>query len=373
MAQGQQQQQQQGGGADNSLAPFWIILFAFCVAGVIWYVFHDYIVAFVFKAKLWQAYLANIFSAQLTPAIAYLKTVDPTTVDFKQFAQVSDYVGAYMRAPVMLILAGLAVWLYISNMNLHFRRTHTVKTLREQEQETWPLITPVTSLNLVEQDINEGPWATALSPIEFCRKHELLEKSAKQTDSLRGAAQLKRNLAKSVLTLQLGPYWQGIDALPEYYMALFAIFAAHMHYDTEAAANLLKQINQSIPTGKLDFSGAKELLDKHLQTKEVQKIIEQHAYVLTVMASLLARARNSGVLPCSEFLWLKPLDRRLWYMLSNVGRYTAFSEVAGPFAHWLAEKALARQCLVPMVDEAVAGLELAVQEVKLSPEILAGL
>ena len=83
-----------------------------------------------------------------------------------------------------------------------------------------------------------------------------------------------------------------------------------------------------------------------------------------MMASLLRRARFYGVLPTAEFLWLKPIDRRLWYMLNSVGRQTPFTEVAGPFAHWLAETELTRPCLVPIIDEAVNALEGAIKEIK---------
>ena len=69
-----------------------------------------------------------------------------------------------------------------------------------------------------------------------------------------------------------------------------------------------------------------------------------------------------------EFLWLKPMDRRLWYMLNCVGRQTPYSEAGGPFAHWRAEKVMGRRCLVPMIDEAIKGLEIAIRQVKQTPE-----
>ncbi len=86
------------------------------------------------------------------------------------------------------------------------------------------------------------------------------------------------------------------------------------------------------------------------------------------MASLLEGARDDGVVPSAEFLWLKTIDRRLWYMLNSVGRQTPYPEVGGPFAHWRAEKAMGRRSLVPMIDEAIKALEIAIKEMKLSPQ-----
>ena len=91
------------------------------------------------------------------------------------------------------------------------------------------------------------------------------------------------------------------------------------------------------------------------------------------MSSLLHAARDDGVVPSAEFLWLKVKDRRLWYMLNSVGRQTPFAEVGGPFAHWRAEQEMGRSCRAPMIDEAIKALEIAVKEVKLSPKELARL
>ena len=89
---------------------------------------------------------------------------------------------------------------------------------------------------------------------------------------------------------------------------------------------------------------------------------------LTVMASMLEAAREDGVQASADFLWLKPLDRRLWYTLNTVGRQTPFIEVAGIFAHWVAEKEAGRKLFVPMVEEATNALELALKEVVYKPD-----
>ena len=57
------------------------------------------------------------------------------------------------------------------------------------------------------------------------------------------------------------------------------------------------------------------------------------SYALTLMGSMLELARADGVLAVAEFIWLKPVDRRLWYMLGSAGRQTPFVEVSGPSSH----------------------------------------
>ncbi len=368
----QQQQQQQGG--DNSLAPVWITVLLFFTVYIIWREAHQYIVSFVFYLNILQAKLVNLVlgSDQLKAEIFYMQTADPSQVDFSTLAKYTRSVGFYMRYPIVVILVLLAVVLYRSDITLRFRRAHNMKTLREQEQHNWSAIKPVIKENLVDEDISKGPWAMAMTPLEFAKKHDLLKKNdilmEQPLPGMELTAGIRRGDAKRVFTLQLGPYWDGIERCSPHAMALAAVFMARINRDRGAAQMILKSIDETFSKGKPDFSIARPIIKKYYQTELVQDIVQRHAYMLTVMASLLEGARDDGVVPSSEFLWLKVVDRRLWYMLNCVGRQTPFSEVGGPFAHWKAEKEIGRRSLLPMIDEAIKALEMAVKEVKLTPK-----
>jgi intracellular multiplication protein IcmP len=148
---------------------------------------------------------------------------------------------------------------------------------------------------------------------------------------------------------------------------------ARMHRDREAATLILTTLDKTYVDGKPDYSVALPTIKKYENTESVQNIIQKHAYQLTVMAELLKASRDDGVVPSAEFLWLKPIDRRLWYMLNSIGRQTPYSEVGGPFAHWRAEQVMGRRSLTPMIDEAIRALEIAIKEILLSPKELRGL
>lgn len=130
---------------------------------------------------------------------------------------------------------------------------------------------------------------------------------------------------------------------------------------------LLAQLATSSCT-QLDYTGVDELLEKHRNQHDVVTACQTHAYESTVMIEMLLLARTDGVLASAEFLWLKTVDRKLWFILNTVGRQTAVAEVAGVYAHWKAERALGRGLKVPMVQQAIKGLEIAVAEVKYKPE-----
>lgn len=366
-----QQSQQQG--TDNGMAPIWIMVLLFITVYLIWRTGHQYIVMVVFQINIWQAKLVNLFihDEQLTNLIYLMQTVDPNAIDWNQLLDTTRAVGDFMRYPVVFVLLLLAVILYRSNITLKFRKAHDMKSLRAQEQFNWPAIMPVVKEDLVSQDVNTGPWAMAMTPMEFARKHKLLRKDDVLLDNpvpgMEMTAGIRRGDAKRVFTLQLGPYWDGFEHCSPPAYAMAAVFIARMNRDRDAANNILTVLDKTFVAGKPDFSVAKPIMEKYKNTELVQEIVAKHAYTLTVLASLLAAAREDGVVPSSEFLWLKPVDRRLWYMLNCVGRQTPYSEVAGAFAHWRAEREMGRRSLVPMIDEAIRALEIAVKEIKLTP------
>lgn len=368
------QQQQQQSGSDNSMAPVWLIVLLFVTVFFIWKMGHQHIVNVVFQINIWQAKLVNLFmhNEKLANQIYLMQTLDPRTVEWDQLVNLTRSVGDFMRYPVMLALIVLAFILYQSNITLRFRKTHDMKSLRAQEQFNWPAIMPIVKEDLVSQDVNKGPWAMASTPLEFARKHHLLKKDDLLLDNpVAGqemTAGIKRGDAKRVFTMQLGPYWEGFEHCSPQAYALAAVFIARINRDKDAASHILQVLDKSFVLGKPDFSVAKSVMKKYQNTEIVQEIVQKHAYMLTVMGSLIEAARDDGVVPSAEFLWLKPVDRRLWYMLNCIGRQTPYAEVAGPFAHWRAEQAMGRRSLVPMIDEAIKALEMAIKEIKLTPK-----
>lgn len=367
--------QQSQGGADNSLAPLWYIIGAFIVVGVIWVYFHTQIVAFIYQIRLWEAQLISLFDGHASNLVTSIKISNPADVKVEDIVVLSNSIGEYLRYPLAVILLVLAVAVYFGHINLRFKKIHDMQSLVVLEQESWPQITPVVSLDLVKTDIDQGPWAMALSPMQFAKKNNLLqeERILATSDSYsrtqaKVVATVRREEAYRVFSLQLGRYWTGIDSLSPHAKALFAVFAARAGRDRDGAAKLLLQIAASAQRGKLDFTGVDELIKKHRDHKAVKKITDNHAYVLTVMASMLVLARSDGVLASADFLWLKPVDRALWFMLNTIGRQTPFSEVGGPFAHWVAERTVGRKLMVPMVEEAVNALEGAIKEIVYIPD-----
>lgn len=371
------QQQQQQGGSDSGMAPVWIMILLFITVFLIWWQAHAYIVKTVFFFNIIQAKFLNIFlhKKTLTNAIFFMQSIEADKVDLSIMVYYTRVVGDFMRYVVIAVLGILAIYLYKSNIILKFRRAHSMDTLRQQEQFNWPAIMPVINEDLVATDIDEGPWAMASSPMQFAKKHNLLKQNDILLDKVvpgeEMTAGIHRGDAKRIFTLQLGGYFESFEKLRPHEKALAAIFLARMNRDRDSATMIMEHVDfASSQSSKIDFSIAEPILKKYQNNEAVQTIVNSHAYILTVLASLIEKAREDGVVPTSEILWLKTYDRRLWYILNCIGRQTPYAEVAGVFAHWKAEKLLKRRSLVPMIDEATKALEIAIKEVKISPKAM---
>jgi len=365
---------QQPNQSDNSMGIIWIIAAFFIFGGIIWVSFKNQLIHFYFTIKLWEIDLLGFFTPRLADVKSTIVTADSNQLTFQDIVKVDEAVGDYLRYPLILIICILAVIVFLSNSTRIFKKIYNMKELAEYERANWPQITPVTHLNLVKTDIDKGPWAMALTPMQFCKKNNLLQEYRRpQQEGMthkewnKIEVMLKRGEANKLFAVQLGPLWPGINRIPPHVKALFVAFAARLNGDGKGAADLFAHINQSSGS-KLNFSGTEALCKKHYDTKLVQTVVQSHAYLLTVMAEMLEAARTDGVQASADFLWLKPVDRRLWYMLNTVGRQTPFVEVAGPFAHWVAEKEIGRRLIVPMVEEATNALEIALKEIVYKPD-----
>jgi intracellular multiplication protein IcmP len=378
---GQQQQQN----TDNSLAILWGTALVFAIGWLIWHFFHPVIAYYIVKLRLYEMQLIAWVMPSTKPLVMHLQSTVPQELGLSDLARISTMVGHYLRFPIGASLLGFAVLIYLNRANLRFKKTYNMQSLATAEQQNWVQITPVVQLDLINTDIDTGPWAMALTPLQFAMQKRLLvleeNKPALETAVAtlgKGyiQARLEYEAARQAFIVQLGAYWEGSDALSLPAKALFAIFAARAARDRPAADALMSQISRSAmgihwDSGsrlmhRLNFTGTEALLKKYIDHPVVVETVNKHAYVLTVMAAMLVLGRQDGVLASSEFLWLKPCDRALWFMLNCVGRQTAYAEVAGPFAHWTAECAVGRKLRVPMVDMAVEALNTALREVRLS-------
>lgn len=365
-----------GSGGDNadknSTGVLWGVGLILAIIWVIWYNFKLQIISGYIAIKYYELIFLEYFSEltflpienQIIEMLNYIDyTYNPYDPNLNVVYTIAKHTGFYINFFFAAMAMGITYYLWQKNSVTKFVKKHSMDSLSQQEQHNWTLISPVIGKNLVKTDLNKGPWAVADTPLQFCKKHKLLTVETvadrKNPWKLEGVkkATLLRKEAFAVLKKQLGPLWEGEHYLAPHRKALFAVFLARIENNKKAADDLLEDLSVSFTKGGLDYSGVTPILTKHFSSKAVQKCIQRHAYVMSVLAALLELARTSGVLATSSFLWLKLVDRELWYMLNSVGRQTPYSEVAAPWAHFIAEKEMGRALFKPVIEESLNALE----------------
>lgn len=271
-------------------------------------------------------------------------------IDFHNLLRMMASSGIYVRWLYLPILPILAFVLLTKSNRLNYQKQHTMASLAKQESAIWPEISPIVGKQdiLMNGDEHTGDWAVALTEWEFAEKYNLANRLDKKLD---------KDAARAVFAAQLGPRWSGFSRLPGYKKGIFAALVLRVAGESDKGEAMFRVMAKSYSLGGLsgmDVSFADGVIATYGQHPNVLRAIAQHAYVSTLLATMLQLSRAEGVLASPMFIWLKAVDRGLWYLLNNVGRYAFHVECAGVAAHWLYEKTVGEACSTPMVESAIS-------------------
>lgn len=320
------------------------------VCFILWSAFHAKFAALILGIKGSEAALIGLFTDDIDALKVWIKRVDRKSVELGQLMDVSSILGSYIRWVSVPFLIGLGVWLMRKSPTERFRRKFTDVTLPKAEADLYPWMRISTKMDFSGMDVEKGNWAMAKTERQFVRLHKL------RMDN----GDLDREKTEVVFIKQLGPLFLGYKSMKPHARALMALFACRITKDFRTGDKLLIQLAKSASDGKLDYAGVEELAAKCLEHKKVVRIMARHAYERTMLMSMLEESRGGprgkDYLPPNWFLWLKGVDRGLWYALSDVGRQTPHPESAGVFGHWLAEKVRGKRLEMPFVKNAAEGL-----------------
>ena len=249
----------------------------------------------------------------------------------------------------------------------------------------FPCLRPVVGRSkylLSPESHDSGPWKIARTPVQFALENGLLldeqGKAFTPEQALKnglpstelpawGNARLDEKKALAVLTEQLGKPFEGYEGLSPCRRALAVAFLAYAGGDKKGCVALLDAVSLSYreETGQAscplledsDFAGKlKKQWERHASVLSEKCLSIHAAYELPWFMALLYRARQKGVLAGSQFLWLRPMDRPLWYALNQCGGRAAWAEGFAAWAHYMAEEQEGKALTESHVAPAVASL-----------------
>jgi hypothetical protein len=282
----------------------------------------------------------------------------------------------------------------------------------KSQKEIWPYIKPVVNRmkEMVDDPSLESNWyALSQLPITWILERELtlkvVTKKVRKLFTRRQKSQfvLLREKTYPVLKDNIGPLWDGLDALDFNHKCLLAVIVPHIfgktkmsrlinrkicsYYEDDISEKVKakmrvaieKEVNEILNLHREAFvmpyfidtefdepydpiaSSFEELnseIDMYEKGRELIKgTLLTHAYTKTIIFSLLDKAWTYGVLSSAEVLWVKKIDRDLWYVVSQQGRTSSFVEVVGCWSHYLAESTYGFRTLMPQVNEGFRSLD----------------
>lgn len=325
------------------------------------------------------------FSEEAQTAWEHISGLDPDTLTWERMQGVLTYTGKWVRWPFALLLGMLgAASIYMGRTRGLVRRLN-MESLLQSNAQSFACLRPIVGRGkylLSPESYDSGLWRVARSPVQFALEHGLLldENGMPFTpdQALRnglasvelpayGRSRLDEKKALAVLQAQLGPVFSGFETLSSGRRALATAFLSYAAGEKKECVGILDAVASSYT--EADGTVACPVLERGDFAKRLAKPWERHqvilsekslirhtSYELPWFMALLTRARQKGVLASSQFLWLRPLDRALWYALSQCGGRAAWAEAFASWAHYMAEEKAGRALHEPHVAPAVVSL-----------------
>ncbi|MDD3182968.1 MAG: hypothetical protein PHD48_09220 [Alphaproteobacteria bacterium] len=293
-----------------------------------------------------------------TEAMAYYN------ISVESLSFVSHLLATYLRWIAIGICGGLGYYAFFHAKKNKFKTRHNLETFIKAQTPIWPVISPIMDFNpsthsarILGQSIPEKTplFAEPFAPEEWLSYHRI--------PVVNGVPD--REATRRAFSSQLGPRWTGFMDLPPYIQVICAALAMKGVQKREESDEFLGRIAKCW-SAKGGYHVPPELV------KEVHDILkdpavggvalavaEKHAYRTTALLGLLKWARfMGGVLAAAQFLWLRGVDRELWYALNNLGRRSFHSEGAGAMAHFMAEEQAQKALPIPRMDTAIVTLNI---------------
>ncbi len=355
-----------------------VIMAGICVFSyLLWTYYHAQISLFVMTIMHDEIQLIDHFSNRYRIADRQMAQSAPDGVTLKDLYGISQAVGMFFRIPATAFIVILAAICSVRAAPSRFKRHFDLDALIEEQASQFPVVSVFAKRHLKLLP----PQAKQLLPADYAlTPAEWIERFAADA-----SGRFSEQKARAALTTQLGDPWNGpMDAAPAVQL-LFAVFALHLAERRDDAMRLLGVASAALADANKDgengpaeqLSLSAELmaevdlvLNKEIEPKEktaAVKIGAGHAYVTTALMALLTAARiKAGVMAPAQFVWLKLVDRNLWYALHSlgyeiegIGRYIHPNpriEALGARDHWAAERIAGRAILKPYLDGAIATL-----------------
>jgi len=302
-----------------------------------------------------------------------MANANPAGVTLRDLTGLAHDVGMFFRIPAAGLILLLALICTVRAAPSRYRRVFDLDGLIGEQAISFRTTAAFVGrrLRLVAPAAEPLPADYAVTAGEWIARHA--------TD---GDGRFSEPAARCALALQLGSPWRGLDHAQPHVRCLFAAFALQLAERRDEALGLLGELSAALASPGKDtpegpgralalpdwvIAQAGVVLRQHELVAPALAIAGRHAFTHTALMSLLNEARRSaGVLAPGQFVWLKLVDRGLWYALHSLGfeteglgRYLHPNprvEAIGARDHWAVERLAGVPVSRPSLDRAIEAL-----------------
>ncbi|MCX7122600.1 MAG: hypothetical protein NTV32_02825, partial [Gammaproteobacteria bacterium] len=167
----------QGGQKDSGeLEILWLVVGGLGLLLFILVLFHTQILTAILWIKYGELKLLSFFMIQMQyqGIESFINPANHNRISVAELSLLSQEIGNILKGPCSILCIIFMTITYFKHPTSGFRDIENMHTLSDKVRKTFPAINVVSGLNLVKQSIDEGPWAMALTPIEFGKKNALL-------------------------------------------------------------------------------------------------------------------------------------------------------------------------------------------------------
>lgn len=142
------------------------------------------------------------------------------------------------------------------------------------------------------------------------------------------------------------------DRMSDVGKVVYALFAAHAFGGSEGVKDYRKAIDElnnscaGEPNGMANLQVAQWIYTKYRDNEKARQLFSVHHWEYTYLCELLRQAKRQGKCGHTSIMWLKPMNRVLFYAINQVGRWVPHAESSAVFAQHAAEQIASKNGMV---------------------------
>jgi hypothetical protein len=266
------------------------------------------------------------------------------------FAYVENYVRWFYLIPFTILVVAV-----IRKSRMQFNREFTGNTLIAEMSKSFPRIKPIVHLDFGQSDKERGAFTYAQSPFEWARERKIIidHKNPGKTKETFDAVKCKREIINDVKTdVFRGVEPENMDLPRRFIFAVYGLwymemydehnnlldrasewFSVYIPEKEKTIERLLRKLKILKVPNKYTWTVPSNWVDKinkycqqATKNSRVQKILDKYVFQDTILKALMEGIPKTTA---AYYIWLKAINKNLFYTMHHTGLEVAFPFVKG--------------------------------------------